>query len=107
MRAHFSGDAEMVWPVTGEMFSGSDAIVAVNEKYPEGWSIHVVAIDEMADGRVVSRVRVNHVSQDFFAVSFYTLRSGLITHVDEYWSTNEEPEPWRSAQSIPGWARTR
>jgi hypothetical protein len=105
MKAHFASDAEMTWPVTAEAFSGAEGIVAVNEKYPAGWVIHVLAVDAMADGRVVSRVRVDLEPQSFFAVSFFTFSGDLINSVDEYWSTKEEPEAWRNEQSIPGWRR--
>lgn len=101
----YSEAAVMLWPVSGESFTGRAGIVAVNEKYPEGWSIHVLAVDALADGRVVSRVRVDLAPNAFFAISFFTLESGMIVRVEEYWATQEEPEPWRTADSIPGWGR--
>lgn len=104
--SHFSETASMTWPVTGEQFRGRDGIVAVNEHYPEGWSIQVLAVDPLADGRIVSRVKVKQAPNEFFAVSFYTLKDDLITDIEEYWVTKEDPEPWRNAELIPGWRRT-
>ena len=105
VRRFYSETAEMVWPVSGEFISGRNGIVAVNENYPEGWSIQILAIDELADGRIVSRVKVEQASKVFFAVSFFTFTRGLIRHIEEYWATQEEPEPWRNAEVIPGWSR--
>lgn len=95
----------MDWPVSGERFSGRDGIVAVNELYPEGWSIQMLAVDELADGRIASRVKVSHPPNEFFAVSFYTILDDRIHQIEEYWATKEEPESWRTAELIPGWSR--
>ena len=104
--SHFSETAQLHWPVSGEVIAGRNGIVAVNQQYPEGWSIEVLAVDALVDGRVVSRVKVAHPPRVFFAVSFFTLREGLIVQVEEYWSTQEEPEAWRNEEIIPGWQRT-
>lgn len=85
------------WPVTAERIAGPANYVAVNAKYPEGWSIRVLRI--VADGnQVVSEVEVPHATEVFRAVSFWTVADGKIMGGREYWtSTGAEPPPeWRA-----------
>jgi hypothetical protein len=97
MRGAFVAEAVMQWPVTGETFNDADTIVRVNAEYPEGWSVHVVAIDALADGRVQSVVRVDHGKQSFFASSCFTFDGDLIKALTEYWATAETPPAWRAS----------
>jgi GNAT superfamily N-acetyltransferase len=99
MRAAFTDDAVMDWPVTGERFDGADAIVRVNAEYPEGWAIAVQSIDALApgaDGHVHSLVEVSHAPRRFFAHSRFTFDGTRIARVCEHWATAEPPPAWRA-----------
>ncbi|MED5620687.1 nuclear transport factor 2 family protein [Ideonella sp. BN130291] len=103
-RALFADDAVCHWWSSGEQFTGADAIIHVNAIYPEGWQIHLIEVNALADGRVHSIVRVTlQDGPTVFANSLFRLRDGLITAVDEYWSTIEAPPAWRSEGRLPGW----
>ncbi|OIV38251.1 hypothetical protein BIV57_06870 [Mangrovactinospora gilvigrisea] len=88
------------WPVSAERIEGPRNFVAVNSEYPEGWSIRVLRIVPAPDGEtVVSEVEVPHEELgDFRAVSFWTVRDGLVVAAREYWtSTGADPVPeWRT-----------
>ena len=101
MKALLAPEIVLEWPATGERFEGPDAIVAVNEEYPEGWSIDVVRVMPGPDGEtVVSEVEVPHADLGTFAVaSFWRVRDGRVTAGREYWVQcgAERPPPWRDA----------
>ena len=80
---------------TGERFDGSN-FLAMNQAFPEGWSIEVV--ETVADGdRVAAQIRVTHGEQVFWCAGFYTVAGGLITSGVEHWVTERsQPAPeWR------------
>jgi GNAT superfamily N-acetyltransferase len=95
MRAAYTDDAVMTWPVSAERFEGAELIVRVNAEYPEGWSIEVHAIDALADGRVHSIVEVPHGDDRYFALSRFTFVGTLIAAVQEHWANAESPPAWR------------
>ena len=102
----FAPDAVCTWWATGERLSGAEAIIHVNAVYPEGWEIHLIEVNTLADGRVHSIVRVPLAGGPIvYANSFFTLRQGLIASLAEYWSTIEAPPPWRDNPGLPGWMR--
>ena len=86
-RALLHDDLQAVWWTSGERFAGADAFIEVNARYPEGWTIHLVDVAMLHDGRVMSVVRVDQPPQRFFATSFFLTDDGLITAIDEYWAT--------------------
>jgi ketosteroid isomerase-like protein len=90
-------DVRVEWPVTGEVFRGRDAVVGVNAEYPEGWEIRVLRVLDGGDGTAVSEVAVPQDGVEHRAVSFWTLRDGLVTGAVEYWSVagGETPPAWR------------
>ena len=97
---------QAVWWATGERFEGADAFIAVNARYPEGWTIHVIDISPMQDGRVLSIVRVDHPPHCFFATSLCRVDGdGLIVDIEEYWATVEAPPDWRSPERLAGCVR--
>jgi len=104
-RALLHDDLQAVWWTSGERFAGAEAFIAVNARYPEGWTIHVVDVAMLRDGRVMSVVRVDHPPQSFFATSFYLTDDGLITAIDEFWATVQAPPAWRSPGAIAGSSR--
>jgi ribosomal protein S18 acetylase RimI-like enzyme len=104
-RALLHDDLQAVWWTSGERFDGADAFITVNARYPEGWTIHVIDVSMLRDGRVMSMVRVDHLPQSFFATTFYLVDDGVITAIDEYWATLEAPPAWRSPGDVAGCSR--
>jgi len=104
-RALLHDDLQAVWWTSGEHFAGADAFIEVNARYPEGWTVRVIDVSMLRDGRVMAVVRVDHPPHSFFATSFYLTDDGLITAIDEYWATLEAPPPWRSPGAITGVSR--
>lgn len=99
----FTPEACCTWWATRERFVGAEAIVRVNAIYPEGWRLHLLEINPMADGRVHSLVRVDHGEHSFYANSFFQTDGERIAAVDEYWSDVSPPPAWRApAAALPG-----
>ncbi len=98
-------DVQTVWWTSGERIQGADALIDVNARYPEGWTIHLLEVEHLQDGRVMSLARVNHPPLQFFATSFFRVDDGRIAGVDEYWATVEAPPAWRSPDAFPGVSR--
>jgi hypothetical protein len=98
-------DLQVVWWSSGESFDGPAGFIEAQARYPEGWTIQLVEVSPLQDGRVVSVARVDHPPQSFFATSFFHLEDGLVFAIDEYWATVEEPPAWRTAAALPGWQR--
>lgn len=92
-------DVTVEWPASAERISGRKNYLAVNSEYPDGWSIRILRIVAGEDGeQVVSEVEVPHEGVGVFrAVSFWTVRGGLIVDGREYWtSPGGDPIPdWR------------
>lgn len=98
-------DLQAQWWTSGERFDGAAGFIQAQSRYPEGWTIHLIEVSALQDGRVVSVTRVDHPPQQFFATSFFHLEDGLVFAIDEYWATVEAPPSWRSAAALPGWQR--
>jgi GNAT superfamily N-acetyltransferase len=101
-RACLADNAVMHWPCTQERFDNAESIIRVNAEYPEGWSIHIIAVDALADGRVQSVVRVDHSAQSFFANSCFTFEGPRIAAIAEYWGMAESPPAWRTRECLGG-----
>ncbi|MDE2398142.1 MAG: GNAT family N-acetyltransferase [Burkholderiales bacterium] len=93
-RALLHPEVQATWWTSGERFNGAEAFIEVNRRQPEGGAIHLVELARLADGRVLSVVRVDHPPRLCFASSVFLLDDGLITSIDEYWAT-AEPAPAR------------
>ncbi len=92
------------WWTSGERFDGAEAFVGVQSAYPEGWTLHVLDVAPLADGRVLSLVRVDHPPAGiFFCTSIARVSHGVLTEVEEYWATAEPPQAWRLGR--PGHSR--
>ena len=99
-RSLMADDVQVTWWTSGERFDGADAFVEANRRYPEGWTIHLLELGHLRDGRVLSLVRIDHPPHSFFATSFYRVDDERIAGIDEYWATLEPPPEWRA--SLPG-----
>lgn len=94
--------AHCTWWTTGERFEGAPAIVQVNAIYPEGWTLHLLALHSLGPNRVHSLVRVDHGAAQFYANSFFELTGVLIAAIDEYWSDVQPAPAWRQTAVLPG-----
>lgn len=97
--------ATLTWHASGERLLDADAIIRVNAVYPEGWSLRVIEVNALLDGRVHSVVEVTHPPGRFFANSLFGFDGDRIARVDEYWSSVEPPPAWRTAQAIGAYER--
>lgn len=104
-RACLYDDVETVWWTSGERIAGADTLIDVNARYPEGWTIRLLEVEHLQDGRVMSLARVDHPPRHFFATSFFQVDDGRIVGIEEYWATMEAPPEWRGAQAFPGITR--
>lgn len=95
-------DAVITYSATGEVFSGT-SFMAMNEAYPEGWTIEVVDIVATGD-RVAAQVRVPNGGQIDWVSGFYTVADGMIVDGSEHWVTDgREPAPdWRRPYTVDG-----
>jgi len=100
-RALLADDATCTWWTSRERFAGADAVVHVNAVYPEGWRIVVLEAHALADGRVITLVRVDHGAACFYATSWFTFAGNRIGAIEEYWATGEAPPAWRE-RGLPG-----
>lgn len=98
-------DLVVHWWASGERFSGASGFVQAQATYPEGWTIHLLELARLDDGRVLALLRVDHPPNSFFATSIARVDNGRVTALDETWATAEPPPAWRVAQALPGWAR--
>jgi GNAT superfamily N-acetyltransferase/ketosteroid isomerase-like protein len=92
------------WWASGEIIRGGGAFIAVQAEYPEGWTIHLLQLMALADGRVLSMARVEHPPGNFLVHSIVRVRDGRIAHGEELWATCEAPPAWRTPERFPGLA---
>ena len=104
-RALLHDNATIDWPATGERLVGADVFIRANAEYPEGWTIHLLQLAALQDGRVMSAVRVDHPPGSFLAQSVFGVRDGRIKSGEELWATCEAPPAWRAPQNLPGLQR--
>lgn len=101
-RALLADGLQATWWTSGERFHGADGYIAVQARYPEGWTIRLIECQRLEDGRVLSILRVDHPPQHFYATAVCRVDDGRVQAIDEYWATAEPPPAWREAAAIPG-----
>lgn len=105
-------EAAFRWWASGETIRGGDTFIAVQAGYPEGWTIHLLQVAVLQDGRVQSMARVDHPPASYLVQSTVRVRDGRIAHGEELWATCEAPPAWRTPvrfpglQRMPGWPAT-
>jgi GNAT superfamily N-acetyltransferase/ketosteroid isomerase-like protein len=104
-RALLSDDFSSTWWSSSERYTSADGYIAMQQAYPEGWTIHLKELVRLADGRVLALVRVDQPPGVFFATTLCRVDEGRITAVDEYWATVEAPPAWRTPQAFAGLQR--
>ena len=79
-------------------FFHPDAVIC---DYPGSWQGAVEQVLKTDQG-LVTAVKVWPASGtgSWHAVSFITLKDGLIARLDEYWADDGEPPAWRKAMKI-------
>jgi hypothetical protein len=102
-QALLAPDAICTWWATRERFVGAAAIIHVNAVYPEGWRLDLLDLQCLADGRVLSLVRVEQHGQSFYATSFFALQDGRINSIDEYWCDVQAAPVWRAGMDLLGY----
>ena len=104
-RALLHDDATIDWPASGERLLGADVFIRANAEYPEGWTIHLLQLAALQDGRVMSAVRVDHAPASYLVQSVFRVRDGRILRGEELWATCEAPPAWRAPKNLPGLRR--
>ena len=96
----FHPEAVVRWHCTDEQFTVSE-YVRVNCDSPGSWQGTVEQVLKTDQG-FVTAVKVWPASGtgSWHAVSFITLKDGLIARLDEYWADDGEPPAWRKAMKI-------
>jgi GNAT superfamily N-acetyltransferase len=102
-RALMFDGLQVTWWTSGERFDNADAFIEANRRNPEGWTVQLVELGHLLDGRVMSLVRLDHPPHTFFATSLFRLDDERIAGIEEYWATVEPPPAWR--ESLPGRSR--
>jgi ketosteroid isomerase-like protein len=90
------------WPQSNELIRGREAFAAANSDYPtQGrWTFDVQRV--VADGALVATdVVVANDAVTARAVSFFTVRSGVIEHLREYWPDDYPAPPGRAHLTEP------
>jgi len=92
-----SPDFEYFMPQSGEYMHGRAAFAAVKTTYPaEGkWRFTVRSI-VASDSEGVSDVEVTDGSLKARAITFHSVKNGLITRQVEYWPDPYQAPEWRS-----------
>lgn len=88
-------DFVMEWPQSRERIRGAERFCRMNAEYPTTgrWRFEINRL--VASGEsVVTQVSLSDGTQSAEPVSFFTVRSGRITKLVEYW-----PEPFERAQN--------
>lgn len=90
-------DCEVIWPLTKEVIRGRKNFAELNSAYPaEGeWTFTIERI--LVDGeQVVTDVVVSDGVCSDRAITFHTVREGLICKQVEYWPEEYVAAQWRS-----------
>ena len=92
-----SEDFEGFWPQSLELVSGRKNFAAINTNYPAKgrWLFDINSV--VCEGnQVVTDVSVTDGVQKARAITFHTVRDGLIVKQVEFWPDSYEAPEWRS-----------
>jgi hypothetical protein len=88
------------WPQTDERIVGPSNFIALNTNYPGKW--RCTLLDLLADGdRIVTQVKISDGDTTLYALSFFTIEAGRISHAREYFADVMEPPFDRTAWTEP------
>lgn len=83
------------WPQSRERIRGRENFIAVQKFYPGKWRCTVKQIIVSGD-TVITETAVSDGAVHNTAISFFTLRDGLIVHLREYWPDPMDAQAWRA-----------
>ncbi|MDR1794974.1 MAG: nuclear transport factor 2 family protein [Erysipelotrichaceae bacterium] len=98
LQQYFSGDAEIFWYNTNEVFSLSEYIRA-NCEYPGKWQGEL-EVSEFTGTKGLLIYRVFDEKIACRCVCFLTLKESLIRKMEEYWADITPPPSWRQEMKI-------
>ncbi|BBM67034.1 polyketide cyclase [Vibrio alfacsensis] len=90
-------DCEVIWPLTKEVIRGRKNFAELNSAYPSNgkWCFKVERI--VGEGeQVVTDVIVSDGVRSDRAITFHTVRNGLICKQVEYWPEEYQAADWRT-----------
>ena len=89
----FEGD----WPQSSELVFGRENFSAINSEYPQSsiWKFELNSI-VCEEDIVVTDVSISDGVQEARAITFHTVRDGLICRQVEFWPENYVAPEWRS-----------
>lgn len=92
-----SQDFECYWPQSKELILGRDKFIALNSSYPaEGkWQFEMRSVVSEGDS-VVTEVVVSDGKLNDTAITFHTVKDGLISKQREFWPDPMKAQEWRS-----------
>ncbi|MCH8530274.1 MAG: nuclear transport factor 2 family protein [Saccharospirillum sp.] len=91
-----SVDYEGFWPQSSELISGRENFVAINSHYPANGKWHFVMNSIVCENdTVVTDVSVTDGVIRARAITFHTVRDGLIHKQVEYWPDDFPAPEWR------------
>jgi ketosteroid isomerase-like protein len=89
-------DAQLRMPATAEVHDGRDAVLALQENYPEPWG-NLSVLRLVADGgdTAVAEIEIVGPSDVFRCAAFWEVRNGRLHRGVEYWVTvgGDQPGP--------------
>ncbi|QIK69500.1 nuclear transport factor 2 family protein [Erysipelothrix sp. HDW6C] len=95
LSAYFNPDATILWEATNESFTVASYLRA-NCEYPGRWQGTVIEVKACPDTLMsITKIDELEMKLSFYAVSFFTIKDGLITHLREYWCDITEAPQWR------------
>lgn len=100
LKSHFLADAVINWHNTNESFSVEEYIIA-NCEYPGEWYGNVERVETIDDLVIsVARIWARDNSNSFHVVSFFKIKDGKISSLDEYWGDDGTAPQWRLGKKI-------
>jgi len=92
-----SEDFEGDWPQSSELILGRENFSAINTEYPENGTWRFILNTIVCEGdKVVTDVSITDGVQTARAITFHTVKDGLICRQVEFWPENYSPPEWRS-----------
>jgi len=88
------------WPLSNERMAAMADWQSVNEHYPGQWNASIAELIAHEES-VVTVARVFNDEASFTAISFFTIRDGLIEKVVEYWPETYDAPEGRSRWTQP------
>lgn len=92
-----SEDFRCVWPQSSEVIVGRKNFAEINTQYPSNGVWKFILNTIVAEGNcVVTDVSVTDGVQQARAITFHSVKNGLIHKQVEFWPDNYEAPKWRS-----------